>query len=443
MSFMQHLQSSLILGTKMTHPEEEHFIRQQCKELISYINKNQTSQLQNLIESGIDPDKCEYEHLKALSYAVKNKKNESVQTLLSYGSDVNAQDCFNLRPLDYAIANKDENMIELLLRYGATDSNKQFPHLEQDYNETDIYEAALTGNLHALTYFHQLGASLHESRPNKTSLLHLAVDGNNPKLLVYLLNKGLNIDLADKSGTSALILAAMDNSRLRILSILINRNATLDQQNHRHTSALSMAIKRFNVQAAILLIKKGANINIRDGIDTPLSLTHKALNQTSHQPIIKELRELETLLISKGAHVNTSDDNLQWSPLMLTASHYQDVQSIQQLKLLIQLGADINQRDKNERTALMISSSLGRIDALQYLIKLNAKLNCFDKFGWTALMLAVYYNQKEVVRILLSSGADVNLNTKKGLTALRVAIDNERASLIPILKDYGAVFPKE
>ena len=443
MSFMQHLQSSLILGTKMTHPDEEHFLRQQCKELFSYINTNNTTQLQDLIESGVDSDKCEHEHLKALSYAVKNKKHASIQTLLSYGSDINVQDCFNLRPLDYAVENRDDKTIELLLRYGAIDSNKKFPLLEPNYNETDIFEAALTGNLHALTHFHQLGASIHDVRANKTSLLHLAVDGNNPKLLVYLLNKGLNIDLADKSGTSALILAAMDNSRLKILNILINRNATLDQRNHRHTSALSMAIKRFNIQAAILLINKGANINIRDSVDTPLSLTHKALSQTSHQPLIKELRELETLLISKGAHVNNSDENLQWSPLMLTASHYQDAQSMKQLKLLIKLGANIDQRDKNSRTALMIASSLGRIDALEYLIRFNAELNGFDKFGWTALMLAIYYNQKEVVKILLSSGADVNLNTKKGLTALKVAVDNDRASLIPILKDYGAVFPKE
>jgi len=443
MSFMQHLQSSLILGTKMTHPEEEHFLQHPCKELFSYINTNNISKLQALIESGVDPDKCEYEHLKALSHAIKHQKNAAIQTLLTYGSDTNAKDCFDKRPLDYAIANKDTHNIDLLQRYGAVDSHKQYPLLEQDFNETDIFEAALTGNLHALTHFHQLGASLHELKINKTSLLHLCIDGNNTKLLIYLLNKNVNIDLADKSGTSPLILAAMDPSRLKMLDVLIKRNATLNQRNQRHTSALSMAIKRFNIQAALLLVHKGANVNIRDGIDTPLSLTHKALEQTSHPPLIKELRELLTLLLSKGAHVNSSDENLLWSPLMLTASHYQDEQSLKQLNMLLKLGADINQRDKNERTALMIAASLGRKDALECLIKHNAKLNDYDKFGWTSLMLAIYYNQKESVKTLLSSGADVNINTKKGLTALKVAVDNERAALIPILKDYGAVFPKE
>ena len=443
MSFMQHLQSSLILGTKMTHPEEEHFIQLQSKELFSYIDTDNITELQNLIESGLDSDKCEHEHLSALSYAIKHEKHSVVQTLLSYGADINHTDCFGFKPLDYALETDNDGIIELLFRYGAIDSKNKFPRVQTCFKEADIFEAALTGNLHALTYYHQLGASLHELRANNTSLLHLCIDGNNPKLLIYLLNKGVNIDQADKSGTSPLILATMDKNRHKVLSILISRNATLDQRNNRHTSALTMAIKRFNVKAAILLINKGANINIRDGIDTPLTLTHKAIIQTSHTSLIAELRDLETLLITKGAHVNGTDENLQWSPLMLTASHYQDRQSMKQLKLLIQLGANLDQIDKNKRTALMIASSLGRIDALEYLIKFNASLNNFDKFGWTALMLAVYYNQKKVVQALLSAGADVNLNTKKGLSALKVAIDNERAALIPILKDYGAVFPKE
>ncbi|MDF1882054.1 hypothetical protein JHD50_12220, partial [Sulfurimonas sp. MAG313] len=102
MSFMQHLQSSLILGTKMTHPDEEHFLHQQAKELFSYINSNNTLLLQRLIEDGVDPDKCEDKHLKALSYAVKHSKEDSVQTLLSYGSDVNFEDCFSKKALDYA-----------------------------------------------------------------------------------------------------------------------------------------------------------------------------------------------------------------------------------------------------------------------------------------------------------------------------------------------------
>lgn len=443
MGFLEHLQSSLILGTKMAHPEEEHFLQRQNRELFSHINANKTNLIKQLIESGVNPDKYEHQQLRALSYAVKEKKTKAVQTLLSYGCDVNYLNCFDKRPLDYAIDNDDQEMKELLLRYGAIDTQGEYTRSLMHFVEQDIFEAALTGNLHALVHYHSLGASLSELKSNKTSLLHLCIEGNNPKLLVYLLNHGLNIDQVDNSGTSPLILAAMDSSRFDLLKVLVQRNATLDQRNHRHTSALSMAIKRFNIKAALLLVQKGADINIRDGIDTPLTLIHKAIEQAHNQDLLAELRQLETLLITRGAHVNQSDDNLKWSPLMLTASHYQDDKSLTHLKLLIQLGAQMEQKDKNHRTALMIAASLGRLEALSILIKYNAQLNSYDKFGWTALMLAVYYNQKDVVKMLLSSGADVNLNTKKGLSALKVAVDNERAALIPILKEYGAVFPKE
>jgi len=179
MSFMQHLQSSIILGTKMTHPEEEHFHRHECKEIFLYIKANKISKIQALIEAGTDPDTCEHEHLNALSYAVKNSKHASIQTLLSYGCDLNLKDCFGFRALDYAEKNNDAESIELLLRYGAMKSSETSPQVAQTFNETDIFEAALTGNLHALRFYHQEGQSLHTLRSNKISLLHLCLEGNN------------------------------------------------------------------------------------------------------------------------------------------------------------------------------------------------------------------------------------------------------------------------
>ncbi len=443
---MQHLQSSLILGTKMTHPEDEHFLKEHCRELISCIDTDNTDDLKELIESGVDPDKCEFQHIPALSYAIKKGKTDSILCLLTYGCDMNLKDCFDSRPLDYAVQTNNEKAVDLLLRYGAigkTNPQNTPSGKALYFDVSDIFEAALTGNLHAFVYYYHLGANLHQVRSNKISLLHLCIEGNNPKLLIYLLNKGMNIDQADKNGTSALMLATMDTSRFKLLEILIKRNATLDQRNNRHVSALTMAIKRFNIKAAILLVESGADVNIRDGIDTPLTLTHKAILQVIDTGLQKDLRDLETLLMSKGAHVNTSDENLLWSPLMLTSSHYQDDKTIAHIKLLIKLGAKIDQVDKNKRTSLMIASSLGRSEAIDLLVKHGADLDSYDKFGWTALMLAIYYNQKNVVKLLLQNGADVNISTKKGLTAMKVAIDNERTSLIPILKDYGAVFPKE
>ena len=440
MSFITHLQSSLILGTKMTHPDEEHFNKQQCKELFSYIKQDNISKLKQLILSGVDSDKCEDKHIRALSYAVKTSKIEAVKILLFYGCDLNFVDSFNKRALDYALENKDAVIIAILQSHGAISSTRV-----QDvyYKSDNIMQAAINGDLDALIYFQHLGANLHQLLENRTSLLHLAIESQSENILIYLLNKGMNIDAKDKSGTTPLILASMNIHNLHILDILIKRNATINQRNNRRISALSMAIKRFNIKAAVMLVENGADVNIRDGINTPLTLVHAAISNTHNSILKQELRNLETLLFVKNAHVNSNDDKLMWSPLMLTASHYQDNENIQHMQLLIYLGANINQKDKNFRSALMIAASLGRLEAIEILMKHNAKLNLEDKFGWTALMLAVYYNQKETVSILLNNGADVNFCGKKGLTALKIAIDNERMSIIPILKNHGAVSPKE
>jgi ankyrin repeat protein len=440
MSFITHLQSSLILGTKMTHPEEEHFHKQECQELFSYIRHHNNTKLKELILQGTDSDKCEQEHIRALSFAVLKNNYEATEILLNYGCDINHKDCFGKRALDYAHEINNHELVKLLQDNNAVCRTQE---LEISHKPANIMQAAIIGDLKALVYYHHLGTNLHQKIDNNTTLLHLAIEGNNEALLVYLLNKGINIDERDRSGTTPLILAAMEPARIKLLSRLIQRKATLDQRSKRHLSALTMAIKRHNIQAAILLVNSGANVNIRDGINTPLTLTHALLTQAFDTSFKKELRELETLLLVKNAHVNSSDDKLSWSPLMLTASQYQDHNHIKHLKLLIQLGANIDQIDKNERTALMIASSLGRVEAIELLLHHKASINIADKFGWTALMLSVYYNQKETVKLLLNGGADVNFSTKKELTALKVAIDNERESIISILKEYGAVSPKE
>jgi len=440
MSFITHLQSSLILGTKMAHPDEEHFYKQQCKELFSYIRKNSITELKQLILHGLDSDKCEQDHIRALSYAIKIANIEAVKLFLYYGCDINHVDSFEKRALDYALELNDPAIIEILKSHGAItfDAENTLYYLSQN-----IIEAATNGDLDALIYYQHLGSCLHQELENKTTLLHLSIEAGSENMLIYLLNKGLNIDARDKSGTTPLILASMHVRSLHLLQTLIRRNATLDQRNNRRISALSMAIKRYNIKAAVQLVENGGDVNIRDGINTPLTLVHTTMLNTNDRALKQELRNLQTLLLVKNAHVNSNEDQLMWSPLMLTASHYQDSGNVEHLQLLIHLGANINQIDKNSRSALMIASSLGRNEAIEVLLRHNAKLNISDKFGWTALMLGVYYNQKETVKLLLDNGADVNFCSKKGLTALKVAQDNERMAIIPILKNYGAVSPKE
>ena len=62
--------------------------------------------------------------------------------------------------MDYAVETENSKMIDLLSRYGGYSAQSSIPPADVSFDVADIFEAALTGNLHALVHYHQLGASL-------------------------------------------------------------------------------------------------------------------------------------------------------------------------------------------------------------------------------------------------------------------------------------------
>jgi len=93
---------------------------------------------------------------------------------------------------------------------------------------------------------------------------------------------------------------------------------------------------------------------------------------------------------------------------------------------------DLNQKDKNGCTALMLASIYSNNDSsletVKELIKSGANLDLQNEYGWTALMLASRYSNDtsslETVKELINSGANLNLQHNHGWTALMLASYN-------------------
>jgi hypothetical protein len=88
------------------------------------------------------------------------------------------------------------------------------------------------------------------------------------------------------------------------------------------------------------------------------------------------------------------------------------------LEEYIEDGDDLNQRDKDRNTPLMLSILFGRADAAKALIEGGAKLDLKNKDGNTALMSAAFLGQTETVKILLEKGAELEIRSNVGSTAL-------------------------
>lgn len=142
------------------------------------------------------------------------------------------------------------------------------------------------------------------------------------------------------------------------------------------------------------------------------------------------------------------------------------------VRLLLDLGADINARDRDDVTALFYAALGGHTDVVSALTSAGADVRATSKDGltalWhaaahghaesvlalasaganpnaayakrqsTALMEAAYGGHTAAVRALIAVGADVHAKDDEGATALIIAVQNKRADVVRALLGAGA-----
>jgi serine/threonine-protein phosphatase 6 regulatory ankyrin repeat subunit B len=466
MGFLEHLQSSIILGTHLDIPQSAHFDIERINLFFHYIESNDHDNVKTMIHQGFCIDTPHHKtHITPLLYAI-DLKLESLALLLVYnGANIYATNTKNESALFLSLKQKLFALSELIIKNGAF-SLQDFSMKKMSFDlltttksdlldtyeslmfqtpkQENIFNIAHQGDIHNFVFFTAQRPRLTIKNSKKQSLLHLAVMSGSVELSNLLLNRGINIDERDKYGNSPLIYATYSPKRLEILELLIQRGATLDQMNHAEHTALSMSIRKQNTKAIDLLIHAGANINQRDGIHTTLSLVHDQLHTNSlSEEKSNYFRNLLTYLHIHGAHVNSCGDTIGWTPLQLTMNYNDSSYYIKHAQKLISLGANIDVQDNVGRSPLMIAAALGRVEGIKVLADHGANLNLVDKYGWSALMLAVYNNKFEVVQELLIYQADVNLTSKGQLNALKIAIDQKNRKIELYLRDNGAFLQEQ
>ncbi len=101
--------------------------------------------------------------------------------------------------------------------------------------------------------------------------------------------------------------------------------------------------------------------------------------------------------------------------------------------LFIKAGIDINSKDKDGSTALMVASENGDLQMAQLLIQNGADVNANNIDGYTALMYAAYKGNVQIAELLIKNKAHVNARDKDGWTALRYASIQRRDDIIKML----------
>jgi len=111
---------------------------------------------------------------------------------------------------------------------------------------------------------------------------------------------------------------------------------------------------------------------------------------------------------------------------------------IDEVKTLLDKGANINARDAKGQTALMWG--INNIDILRLLIEKGVDINAYDKDGRTALTQAVfsYSGSLNIIRLLIEKGADMNVRDENGNAALMYAVSAPHVDVVRLLIEKGA-----
>ncbi|XP_058641541.1 ankyrin repeat and SOCS box protein 6 [Onychostoma macrolepis] len=133
------------------------------------------------------------------------------------------------------------------------------------------------------------------------------------------------------------------------------------------------------VGAAQVLLRYGADLNFED----PVSYYNPL-----HIAVLRNKPDMVQMLISHGAEIEKRDRIHESSPLDLAS---EEVDKLPCLRVLLDLGADVNSKDKNGKTALLhaLASSDGltvnNVDNIQLLLERGADVNATTHDGETPM----------------------------------------------------------
>jgi ankyrin repeat protein len=351
--------------------------------------------LEFLIRNGAEIEEKDLYGYTALHHAVENNHELSVQQLLDHNANVEATIDQRLdlqRPMHIAAREGYDVIIRLLLGKGA-DINICDSMSNRPFNL-----AIKNKNINVGKLLVESGAFI-DSR-----LLPGVAAQNDLKMVEFLLNHDVDINIADHNERTALHEASMQGFE-QLALFLLDKEASTSLTSRENETALHCAIKKQHKSTRIAeaIIDKSKNLEDKGEYGcTPL-----------HYSSLHKQEKIGLYLIDKGANINATDD------LGCTALDYA-IQAEQQVlsQRLVKLGANINHINSHGRTALHYAARLPGEELALFILENTAQIDTIDVHGSTALHYSIESGHEKLSKQLIEKGANLNIVNKEGMNML-------------------------
>ena len=253
----------------------------------------------------------------------------------------------------------------------------------------------------------------------KTPLYH-AINNNDLEMV-----KALGPDLLNSEDRFHPALEwAVQSSALDVLVFLLDISSeSVNKPDSDGGTIIHMAAKMnsLGVLTALLEAKSKLSINL------PGKLKRSPLHSAAKAGQVQNMR----YLIQKGAEVDNADDDKQ-TPLHMAAMYGR----VKAVTVLLEAKADLDLQDSEKRTPLYLAAYNGYVDTVEILLNDNADVKLVSDGGWSPLHIAA--DSMEITKKLIVHGADVNLRNKDMWTPLHVAITWRKMAVAKLLVEKEA-----
>jgi ankyrin repeat protein len=326
---------------------------------------------------------------------------EALQLLIANRANVNNQDQDGATALIWAAEAGKEKVVELLLQAGAS------TQLKTRKNIHALYIAAQNGHQSVARNLLDKGAEVDERGHSGFTALWPAVSNGHTEVARLLLDRGANPNIADEKKVTPLEIAAV-KGHVEIVRMLLEKGAAPNPQDELGMTPLFRASLLGHEAIVRLLLAHGADPNISSESmgGTPLLVAA----QKGHAGIVKALIDKEAKVEKKGAR----------STPVIEATAYGNTAT---LKLLLDQGASVNETsDLYNYSALRVAADVGNEEKVTLLLERGADPNQRDVWLMTPLMVAAEKGHVAAVDLLLAHGADIKAKDRDELSATEYAL---------------------
>jgi ankyrin repeat protein len=375
--------------------------------------------LKIFIDNGADVNVKNIYGFTPLIQACLQRDLEIVLKLIQTGVDINMKSDSGLNSLMTASINGNEDIVKTLIDKHAD------VYTINDFGYTPLMFAVENNNEKVVELLLPFSENINEQNDDKYTALMFACINKNKNIIKMLLNSGVNPDLKNKYGETALMILCENGKNYDVVNELLKVKHIIDLKDFDSKTALYKAFKNEDYKICRLLLEHGADPNIKYDEETILMKCCEYEDEV--------FVNFVNLFITMRADLNIKDNNGNTALMVAIENKNEKI-----IKMLINSGADLNIQNNEGFTVLMYSLDI-ELDYVKFILKKGSNINLQDNSGNTVLMYCCMYYDillDDIINILLEKGVNLKLKNKKNKTLQMIVRENGNKNLIKLFEKF-------